>query len=104
MDQLDPHLSDRSEIYLFPYVKDAQYVALDATTNVNPGWPDETFLTAQGLLLSRHWEILAADDGYLILHRTARLLPSAPQLPAAFYSFAFPPEHRRTAAGSGVWQ
>jgi uncharacterized membrane protein len=90
MDQLDPHLSDRSEIYLFPYVADADYVALDVTTNVNPGWPDETFLTAQGLLLSRHWQILAADDGYLILHRTAKLLPAAPQIPAAFYSFAFP--------------
>jgi len=88
MDQLDPHLGDRAESYLFPDVSDAQYVALDVTTNVNPGTPADQYAATEQLLQSRHWEILAADDGYLILHRVARLLPAVPRIPAGFFTFA----------------
>jgi hypothetical protein len=88
MDQLNPHLGDRSKSYLFPDVGDADYVALDVETNVNPGTPAEQYQAVMRLLQSRHWNILAADDGYLILRRVATPLPDVPTIPAAFYTFA----------------
>ena len=98
MDQLSPHLGDRQHSYLFPDVEDAEYVALDVTTNANPGTADDPDqLTPNGdqergamaLLASRHYRILAADDGYLILRRTARPLAQAPVLPPRFFTFMF---------------
>lgn len=89
-DELNPHLGERNGIYLFPDVGDAQYVALDVTTNVNPGTAAQQHDAAMGLLASRHWRILAADDGYLILRREAHALPAAPTLPPSFYSFVLP--------------
>jgi uncharacterized membrane protein len=88
MDQLNPHLGDREKAYLFPDVGDATYVALDLTTNVNPGTPTDQYRETQALLRSRHWQILAADDGIMILHRVATLLPAVPAPPTAFYTFA----------------
>ena len=41
------------------------------------------------LLASRRYRILAADDGYLILQRTARPLARAPVLPPRFFTFMF---------------
>jgi uncharacterized membrane protein len=93
MDQLNPHLGDRAGSYLFPYIDDAGYVALDLTTNVNPGTPAEQYGVAMQLLRSRRWQILRADDGYLILRRTTSPLPAMPALPAAFYRFAVGPDH-----------
>jgi hypothetical protein len=87
MDQLNPHLGDRAKSYLFPDVGDAEYVALDVTTNVNPGTPEEQYAATMRLLQSRQWQILAADDGYLILHRAGTRQPSAPRIPSSFYTF-----------------
>ena len=103
-DQLDPHLGDRPITYLFPDVGDAragyaQYVALDVTSNANPGTADDPGqLTvpldqqraAMRLLASRRYRILAAEDGYLILQRMAQPLAAAPTLPAGFFSFMLP--------------
>jgi uncharacterized membrane protein len=100
MDQLNPHLGDRAKSYLFPDVGDAQYVALDVTTNVNPGQPIDQFRATTRLLQSRRWEVLAADDGYLILHRVNVLLPTVPAIPSAFYSFALAPDDGRPAIAS----
>ena len=100
MDQLNPHLGERAKSYLFPDVGDAEYAALDITTNVNPGQPIDQFEAAMRLLQSRRWQILAAADGYLILHRVARPLPAEPSIPPAFYSFALEPDDSRGAIAS----
>ena len=97
MDQLNPHLGDRAKSYLFPDVGDAQYVALDVTSNVNPGLPEDQYLAAMSLLRSRYWRILAAQDGYLILHRVTVRLPSVPAIPRSFYTFALQPDDGRPA-------
>jgi len=102
-DQLDPHLGDRPLTYLFPDVGQpgtgypaAEYVALDVTSNANPGSFDDAGQThvprdqqreAMALLTSRRYRILAADDGYLILRRTAHPLSTVPVLPARFFTF-----------------
>lgn len=89
-DTLDPHLSDRAGIFLFPDVADAEYVALDVSASPIPLGPDSLHDEVESLLRGRHWRILFARDGYLLLHRVAATLPAVPQLPAAFYSFALP--------------
>jgi hypothetical protein len=97
MDQLNPHLGDRAKSYLFPDVGDAEYVALDVSTNVNPERPVDQYDAAISLLQSRHWQILAAQDGYLILHRVAVPLAAVPRIPSSFYSFALQPDDGRPA-------
>jgi hypothetical protein len=96
MDQLNPHLGDRAKSYLFPDVGDAEYVALDVTTNVNPGTPVEQYAATTRLLQSRQWEILAADDGYLILHRVSTRLRSVPRIPSSFYTFTLSADNAST--------
>ena len=90
MDQLNPHLGDRPGIYLFPDTVGADYVALDVTTNVNPGSASQVHHAALQLLESRHWLILAAEQGYLILKRTPKLLASVPVIPSTFFQFGLP--------------
>lgn len=87
-DTLDPHLSDRAHIYLFPDYKDAQYIALDATLNPIPTNSQGLHNIVVSLLQSRRWDVLFADDGYLLLRKRATPAATAPSLPAAFYSFA----------------
>lgn len=92
MDQLNPHLGDRPKSYLFPDVGDADYVALDFTSNVNPGTPTEQYTATMRLLQSKHWEILAGQDGYLILHRVTKPLSAVPHMPPEFFTFAVSPD------------
>ena len=69
--RLVPHLSHRLTVYLFPYGDDvAQYILLDVTGDRYP------YATAQAynhevrrVLLSGHYGIVAAQDGYLLLER-----------------------------------
>lgn len=87
-DTLDPHLSDRAGIYLFPDTKDARYVAVDAAANPIPSTPGDLRRIVTGMLASRHWDVLFANDGLLLLRRRITPLPVAPTLPPAFYTFA----------------
>ncbi|MGH2347627.1 MAG: DUF2079 domain-containing protein, partial [Chloroflexota bacterium] len=86
-DTLDPHLSDRAGIYLFPDTSDAQYVAVDASANPIPSSPAGLHSTVVSMLASRRWDVLFADDGLLLLRRRTDPLPTAPSLPPAFYTF-----------------
>ncbi|HVC80309.1 MAG TPA: DUF2079 domain-containing protein [Chloroflexota bacterium] len=87
-DTLNPHLSDRAGIYLFPDTSDAQYVALDMAANPIPSSPDSQYRIVRTMLASRRWDVLFASDGLLLLRRRARPLATAPILPSAFYTFA----------------
>ena len=107
-DTLDPHLSDRAAIYLFPDTKDAGYIALDVSASAIPSDPDQEHSIVLDLLRSRRWDVLFANDGYLLLHRRLVLAPVVPTLPATFYRFATPDnpqiEHRLrvTVAGASI--
>ncbi|MGH2411920.1 MAG: DUF2079 domain-containing protein, partial [Chloroflexota bacterium] len=89
-DTLNPHLSDRAGIYLFPDTTDAQYVALDMSANPIPSSPDSQYRIVRAMLASRRWDVLFANDGLLLLRRRARPSSTAPILPSAFSTFALP--------------
>ncbi len=77
MSDLAPHLSSRSEIYLFPIVKDAEYIAFDADPAAN-FWP---FIEQDGRLdairelapyiVSGEYGLVREQEGCLILGRGA---------------------------------
>jgi len=69
--QLVPHLSHRSDIYLFPYaVNQAEYIFLDVTSDVYPYYGFSDYLQGvKDTLTSSQYGIIAAQDGYLLLRR-----------------------------------
>ena len=69
--QLVPHLSHRSDIYLFPYaVNQAQYIFLDVTSDVYPYYGFNDYLQGvKDILSGGQYDIVAAQDGYLLLRR-----------------------------------
>ena len=100
-DWLNGHLSDRPNIYLFPDMNDAQYVAVDASRDYFPYAPvDEMNWIRQHMLADGSWGIVDADDGYILMERRTPNaahpgmgynphLPTA--LPPSFYTFVTPP-------------
>ncbi len=80
---LFPHLDHRPVIYLFPVVKDADYVLLEVsgTTDMHPNDVRSSFLE----LTSGGFGILDAADGYVLLRRG---LAGSAELPDAFFDFA----------------
>ena len=68
---LAAHLSERPEIYLFPYADDsADDIFLDVSSDVYPfyGSPDYTH-EVKKVLQRGNYGVLAAQDGYLLLKR-----------------------------------
>ncbi len=101
-DRLDPHVSGRETVYIFPRLNlendpaappDADTVLLDATGPAWPLHPSDVRATVDDLLAS-DYAIAAADHGYLLLTRDA----SATEFPAAFYEAW----HADALAGSAV--
>ncbi|MDH4135716.1 MAG: DUF2079 domain-containing protein [Anaerolineae bacterium] len=78
---LNPHVSHREKLYIFPNIEDAEYIFLDAASMGNKDdvntWVKEQFLE------NGPFGIVAAQDGYLLLQRGAE--PDAP--PDSFYTF-----------------
>jgi uncharacterized membrane protein len=68
---LVPHISHRSNIYLFPYQDmTSDYVFLDVTSEFYPYFGSFAYTTeVKKLLLSGDYGVLAADDGYLLLQK-----------------------------------
>jgi uncharacterized membrane protein len=77
---LNPHLSQRENIYVYPYTKDVEYVLLDVSSLVNKDNYQELIKTRLG---SEQFGLLASEDGYLLLQRG---VPPSP-LPESFYTF-----------------
>ncbi len=78
---LNPHVSHREKLYIFPTVEDAEYIFLDAASmgnkdNVN------TWIKEQ-LLENGPFGVISARDGYLLLQRGA----SDSRPPDPFYTF-----------------
>lgn len=83
--KLNPHLSERERIYMFPRIKDAQYVFFDVTADSWPIHPNDQKRLFDTLLGEEGFGILAAKDGYVLLQRG---LSHAQELPEEFYDFA----------------
>jgi uncharacterized membrane protein len=84
---LYPHLAHREKAYFFPAVNDAEYILIDVTGSPYPITLAEVRETAQRLLDSGEFGVLAARDGYVLLQRGLPW-PAGEPLPEAFYSFA----------------
>jgi uncharacterized membrane protein len=68
---LGAHLSARRRIFSFPYVQDAQWVAVDET---RPGYGDRFASLATAVRIARlrrnpFWSLVAAEDGVLVFKR-----------------------------------
>jgi uncharacterized membrane protein len=83
--RLNPHLSQRERIYMFPRVEDAEYVFFDVTADSWPIHPNDQYRLFQSLTSEEGFGVLAAKDGYVLLRRG---LAGGGELPESFYSFA----------------
>jgi uncharacterized membrane protein len=72
---LVPRLSRRPHVYVFPAVLDADYVFLDLLSSPAPTSAGDVYLRVQGLLADGGWQVETADDGLVILQRSADDLP-----------------------------
>jgi uncharacterized membrane protein len=100
---LVPHISQRMNIYLFPYADNrADYIFLDVTGNTYPLVSYLYTHEVKKVLLSGGYGIVAAQDGYLLLKRglpapgvspyspygnSSDVSNLLPDLPASFCSF-----------------
>lgn len=67
---LVPHLSRRANIYMFPYADNyADYILLDVTSDFYPYAPADYRAVVKNLLLQGNYDIVAAENGYLLLKR-----------------------------------
>jgi uncharacterized membrane protein len=116
-DNLNAHLSDREQVFLYPDLDGnrVQYIVLDATeptgsvlkpcdlsvqvTGVNAACNDAVgnavapakAIDNNALLRNGKWTIVFADDGILLLKHHVSGGPLLTTLPAQFYSFMNPP-------------
>jgi uncharacterized membrane protein len=68
---LVPRVSQRSHVYVFPSVLDADYVFLDLQATPAPTSAGDVFLRVHALLASGEWQIQTNADGLLLLQRVA---------------------------------
>ena len=79
------HLSQRSDVYLFPTVRSADYVLLDVGASSFPISAGDVYLRASAMLGNGDWSVQAADSGLLLLRREPA---TSRPLPDEFYRFA----------------
>lgn len=82
--RLNPHLSQREKIYMFPRIEDAEYLFLDVTRESWPVHPVE-LCDRVNQLLQEGYGIRASKDGYILLQKG---LANATELDDSFYDFA----------------
>lgn len=80
---VEPHLSRRPNVRLFPTVGDAEYVVVDAVGTSFPTSVSHIYGRTQDLLESGEWRVLFAEHGALVLANEAAP-PGA--LPDAFFA------------------
>ena len=82
---LYPHVPERADLYLFPTIDDADYILLDVTGQTYPIQAGEYVETIRQIIDESRAGIVAAQDGYLLLARSAGAKDA---LPDSFFSFA----------------
>ncbi len=87
-DRLNPHVSGRETIYIFPRIEDADTVFIDVTGPAWPQHPSDVRATVDQLMQDG-FGVAAAGDGYLLLRRDA----PQQELPPAFYTAWQRPDH-----------
>lgn len=101
-DKLNPHVSGRETIYIFPRVEDANLVLLDVTGPAWPQHPNDLHGTVADLLAG-DFGIRAAADGYLLLERGATTKTPPPEFFQAWQRPAFtPPVARQIDFGDSL--
>lgn len=90
-DKLNPHVSGRETVYIFPRVEDADTVFVDVTGPAWPQHPNDVRATVDELLAAG-WGVAAAEHGYLLLRKDA---PDG-EFPAAFYEAWHAPQDDAT--------
>lgn len=80
-----PHVPERADLYLFPTIDDADYILLDVTGQTYPIQAGEYVETIRQIIDESPAGIVAAEDGYLLLARSAGAKDA---LPDSFFSFA----------------
>jgi uncharacterized membrane protein len=78
---LNPHVSHREKLYIFPHIDEAEYIFLDAASLGNKD--DINTWVKEQLLENGPFGVVAARDGYLLLQRGA----SDSHPPDSFYTF-----------------
>jgi uncharacterized membrane protein len=88
---LVPHISHRTNIYLFPYADDrADYIFLDVTGYTYPYFSYPYTVEVKKLLLGGKYGVVAAQDGYLLLKRGLPPPGMSPQTPSLGLPDALP--------------
>ena len=82
---LNPHVSHREKLYIFPHINDAEYVFLDVSSLGNKD--DINTWIKEQLLEDGPFGVVTALDGYLLLQRGAE----SDTLPDSFYTFVRAP-------------
>lgn len=83
--RLNPHLSQRPKIYMFPKVEDADHLFFDVSVDSWPIHPNDQKAMFEALVEEEGFGILASVDGYILLERG---LSEAKELSDGFYDFA----------------
>lgn len=81
-DQLNPHLTHRERIYVFPRLEDAEFALIDVTQHPYVDPLEAFHETAHDLLRHPDWGVAQASDGYILFRRGA----GADELPPAFHT------------------
>jgi uncharacterized membrane protein len=107
-DELDPALSSRHYLYLFPDMgdpsipgADARAILLDASGPVYPIPSAQLHDVAMQYIARPEWGISAAADGLILIEKGAR----HKRIPLSFYSYLHPahaPAHRLRGAAQGL--
>ena len=79
-DKLNPHVSGRETVYIFPRLDDADTLFLDVSGPAWPLHPNDVHAEVDRLLADG-WGVIAAADGYLLLQKGS----TEQRIPAAFY-------------------
>ncbi|MFN8490305.1 MAG: DUF2079 domain-containing protein [Caldilineaceae bacterium] len=80
-DRLNPHVSGRKSIYIFPRLDDADTIFLDVTGPAWPQHPSDLRKTVD-TLLAQGFGVATADDGYLLLRKGV----ATQTIPDSFYN------------------
>ncbi len=84
---LHPHLAHREKIYIYPTIADAEYVLLDVSSRTD-AHPNDVRRTFDTLVEDGEFEIVDADDGYVLLRKGQAAAGDHQALPDTFYDFA----------------
>jgi uncharacterized membrane protein len=98
---LYPHVSHRQKAYLFPAVNDADYIFLDVTSPPDPLDVGGLNAEIQWLFQMGEFEIVNAEDGYLLMRRGEASAPAEEEW-RRFLTFARPNARTVTCHPLGV--